>query len=62
MATRSMLEYSKIILEKVSFDIQLFHKELRKAIARLAEPEIKELTHWAQRNFAPQMALLPAKT
>jgi hypothetical protein len=42
----SMLEYSKVILENVSFDASLFIKELRKAFQRLVEPEAEELMIW----------------
>lgn len=42
----SMLEYSKVILENVSFDATLFIKELRKAFLRLVEPEAEELMKW----------------
>jgi len=47
-----MLEYFKMILKKVSFERSLFEKELRKAIARLIEPEIKELKTWCYQNFS----------
>ncbi len=49
----SMLEYSKVILENVSFDPSLFIKELRKAFKRLMEPEAEELMIWciARYNF-----------
>ena len=45
MAT-SMLEYSKIILENVSFDAQLFRKELLKAVKTLVDEEREELLMW----------------
>ncbi len=59
MAKNTMLDYSKLILQKVSFDIQLFHKELGKALTHLCEHEIKELENWLRKNFAPQMAVVP---
>nr|WP_293840649.1 hypothetical protein [uncultured Arsenicibacter sp.] len=49
MAT--MLEYIKMILEKVSFDKALFEKELRKAIKSLVREEIKELKAWCYEQF-----------
>ena len=58
MAKRTMLEYSKIILQKVSFDLQLFHKELGKAVSQLCEKEVRELETWLRKNFAPQMELV----
>ena len=43
---RAMFEYTKTILEKVSFNKELFKKELEKAVNRLLPYEIKELYHW----------------
>lgn len=43
---RAMFEYTKTILEKVSFDPTLFCKELQKAMNRLLPFEIKELEIW----------------
>jgi len=40
---RAMLEYTKTILKKVSFDTTLFCKEVQKAISRLLPYEIEEL-------------------
>ena len=44
--TRSMLEYTKIVLRKVSFDTKLFCKELEKAISNLLPEEVEELKLW----------------
>jgi len=41
-----MLEYTKTVLQKVSFDARLFSKELRKAINRLLPNELEELKEW----------------
>lgn len=49
MAT--MLEYIKMILQKVSFDKSLFEKELKKAIAMLVPEEIKQLKSWCYEQF-----------
>lgn len=46
-----MLNYAKIILQKVSFDMFLFEKELKKAISWLASNEIDELKHWSLSKF-----------
>ncbi len=46
-----MLEYAKLILQKVSFDVRLFEKELRKAIASLIKEEIKLLQAWCHETF-----------
>ncbi|MBT8283364.1 MAG: hypothetical protein KJO86_06470 [Muriicola sp.] len=43
-----MLEYTKTVLQKVSFDAKLFSKELQKALSRLLPYEIEELKRWLQ--------------
>ena len=43
-----MLEYTKTVLQKVSFDATLFCKELKKAIVNLLPKEIEELKLWLQ--------------
>lgn len=40
---RAMLEYTKTVLNKVSFDATLFCKEVQKAVNRLLPYEIEEL-------------------
>ena len=40
---RAMLEYTKTILDKVSFDVTLFCKEVQKAVKRLLPHELEEL-------------------
>ena len=54
-----MLAYSKKILDKVSFDILLFKKELSKAYQNLLEEEIEELRGWVMENFGQQYILQP---
>ena len=46
-----MLKYAKEILTKVSFDAQLFEKELRKAIKMLVTEELHELRVWCHEKF-----------
>ncbi|PWJ36146.1 hypothetical protein [Sediminitomix flava] len=46
-----MLEYSKMILEKVAFDKTLFEKELRKAMTILPKDDKEELKRWCKQNF-----------
>jgi hypothetical protein len=46
-----MLEYSKIVLEKVSFNRDLFKKELEKSKRSLKDEEILLLQHWCTRSF-----------
>lgn len=43
---RAMLEYTKTVLQKVSFDAKLFAKEVKKAVSRLLPDEIEELKIW----------------
>ncbi len=43
---RAMLEYTKTVLQKVSFDTRLFCKEVKKAISRLLPEEVEELKQW----------------
>ncbi|OAD44866.1 hypothetical protein [Polaribacter atrinae] len=43
---RAMFEYTKTVLKKVSFNSDLFCKELEKALSRLLPYEIDELTIW----------------
>ncbi len=41
-----MFEYTKTVLKKVSFNSDLFCKEVQKALSRLLPYEIDELTIW----------------
>ena len=43
---RTMFDYSKTILERVSFDPLLFCKELEKALKMLLPYEVEQLTDW----------------
>lgn len=45
---RAMFEYTKTVLEKVSFDVSLFCKEVQKAMRRLLPYEIEELRVFIQ--------------
>jgi hypothetical protein len=44
----SMLEYSKLILSKMTFDRKLFKKELRKAFRYLDREERRQLIIWVR--------------
>lgn len=57
--SKKMLEYSKKILIKVSFDIKLFRKELAKAYQYLLEEETAELMLWVKNNFGEQYYTQP---
>ncbi len=47
---RAMFEYTKLILEKVSFNSELFIQELENSLKRLLPFEINELQIWIN-NF-----------
>ena len=46
---RAMFDYTVAVLEKVSFDANLFSKEVEKALKRLLPHEIEELKIIIQR-------------
>jgi DNA replication protein DnaD len=46
---RAMFEYTKTVLKKVSFNSDLFCKEVEKALSRLLPYEIDELTIWLKK-------------
>ncbi len=47
-----MLEYVKTILQKVSFDLRLFEKELRKSILHYLKPnEVNSLKQWCYEKY-----------
>ncbi|WP_438961239.1 hypothetical protein [Nonlabens sp.] len=54
---RAMFEYTKTVLEKVSFDSNLFCKELQKALERLLPFEIEELKIWMKPMLLQNPAL-----
>jgi len=43
---RAMFQYTKSVLTKVSFDANLFYKELQKALTQLLPHEVEELKSW----------------
>ncbi|MFS4456685.1 hypothetical protein [Maribacter sp. 2304DJ31-5] len=45
---KNMLEYNKTVLKKVSFDVRLFYKELKKALLNLLPEEVEELKIWLE--------------
>ncbi|MBU2940777.1 hypothetical protein KO494_14610 [Lacinutrix sp. C3R15] len=45
---RAMFEYTKTVLNKVSFDATLFCKEVQKAVQRLLPYELEELRIFIQ--------------
>jgi hypothetical protein len=54
---RAMFDYTKAVLSKVSFDVNLFCKELEKALKRLLPHEIEELSIWVNQLISenPQL-------
>ena len=46
-----MLEFSKQILLKVSFDRNLFYKELKKSISWLQNDDVEKLKIWCLSSF-----------
>jgi hypothetical protein len=44
--SRITYDYTKLVLERVSFDPVLFEKELKKAIRNLLPYEIEQLKNW----------------
>lgn len=53
-----MLEFKKNILMKVSFNHELFEKELRKAISWVSPTEIAELKAWCYDSFDDQFKVI----
>ena len=51
MPTKSMLGYVQQVLSKVTFDLVLFEKELRKSIRLLVEEEVPQLKRWCLDTF-----------
>jgi hypothetical protein len=49
-----MLEYTKTILQKVSFSPALFAKELRKSMKWLKNDEVNALQSWCVVTFGEQ--------
>lgn len=57
---RAMLEYTKTILQKVSFDAKLFAREVKKAVSRLLPEEIEELKIWLKQFIDDKPELQPS--
>ncbi|WP_394993721.1 hypothetical protein [Emticicia sp.] len=53
----TMHEYSKIILEKVSFEPKIFKKELRKALRQSTKDDFKQLMSWCREKFSKKKEL-----
>lgn len=59
---RAMFEYTKTVLKKVSFNSDLFCKELKKGLENLLPYEIVELTIWLKSFTANKPELLICMT
>ena len=59
---RAMFEYTKTVLKKVSFNADLFCKELYKALDRLLPYEVEELRIWLQQFTANKPELYSCLT
>jgi len=46
-----MIEYVKLILEKVSIEKELIEKELKKDLKQLSIKDIRELRKWCYERF-----------
>jgi hypothetical protein len=57
--SKKMLAYSQNVLNKMSFDVLLFKKELTKACKNLLAEEVDELMKWVLENFGAQYVLKP---
>ena len=57
---RAILDYTKTVLKKVSFDVDLFSKELKKAVKRLLPFEIEELRIWLLQYTVNKPELYPS--
>ena len=49
--TKTVLEYTKMILDKVSFDVKLLEKEYEKAITILSPVEARALSTWVGKRY-----------
>ena len=49
--SKSMIEYAKVILPKVSFSRDLFRKELAKCVNWVEPEELVNLQDWCKENF-----------
>lgn len=54
----SMLDYSKVVLQKVSFDTSLFTRELEKSSSWLLPNELEELKIWLEQFIVDKPELI----
>jgi coproporphyrinogen III oxidase-like Fe-S oxidoreductase len=58
--SRAMFEYTKEVLQRVSFDVQLFSKEVQKAVKRLLPYEVQELRIFVENLIKTNPELQPS--
>lgn len=58
--TKIMFDYTKSILERVSFDPVLFCKELEKAVKTLLPYELEQLKEWLMSFIIEKPELQPS--
>ncbi|AOZ98205.1 MULTISPECIES: hypothetical protein [Flavobacterium] len=58
--TKIMFDYTKSILERVSFDPVLFCKELEKAVKTLLPYELEQLKEWLMSFIIEKPELKPS--
>lgn len=56
---REVYDYTKTVLQKVSFNAELFFKELEKAVKKLLPHELKELKIWLTEFTSNKPELYP---
>jgi hypothetical protein len=57
---RAMLDYTKRVLEKVSFNLSLFKREIKKALKSLLPYEVDELIIWLRSYIKQHPRISPA--
>lgn len=56
---RAMFDYTIDVLQRVSLNLELFSKELKKAVERLLPHEVKELRIWLKKFTLDKPELYP---
>ncbi len=57
---REVFDYTKTVLKKVSFNTELFCKEVEKAVRKLLPHEIEELRIWLTEFISNKPELYPS--
>ena len=60
---KSFLDYYKTVLDKVSFDQQLFYKELVKALQTIDKHEVDDLVLWLRdQGLIPDLITIKSRS